>query len=629
MEALDTSKSESIQDAVLNENTSQEELSSTPAADPQTVAATSATETNTETESSEKAPEAPAKETPRTKETVVAELRTLAAKDAADISGDELSRLKQQFYALRNEELAAEREAWKEAGNAAEDFVASSDVLEDEFKALMASIKDKKAELRAALEQQLQANCERKKAIIEKIGEMSADADNANRFFQQVRDLQTEFKEIGPVPDQATTEIWKAYQEVVEKFYDQLKINKELRDYDFKKNLGEKEAIVAEAEKLLSEEDVVVAFKRLQSLHEQWRAIGPVPKELRETIWNRFKEASTEINRRYQAHFEERKQREKENEDAKTALCERIEAIEYDGLSSYSAWDEKTALIIEAQNEWKKIGYASRKANNQLFTRFRETCDKFFAAKAEFFKNMKDNLSANLEKKIALCERAEALKDSTEWRKTTEELTALQKEWKTIGAVAKKHSEQVWRRFVDACDHFFEQKKKSTSGARKTERENLKLKNEIIAQLKALEVDAMERGEAVKALKDLQAKWQEVGHVPFGEKDNIYEAYRSVVNELYQKLNLSQRGSRMASFETSINEMADDRSRLYRERERLARAYEQRRNELQTYENNMGFLSAKSKNAGSMLRDMERRMQHLRDDIEDLRQKISVIDGKL
>lgn len=566
---------------------------------------------------------------PATKESILAALKLLSEKEPAEITNEEVSRLKQQFYAIRNEEQRSEREAFVEAGNQPEAFQPASDETEEAFKAILATVKEKKAEQRAAIEAEQQKNYERKKEIIDKILEMGSDVDNANRFFQQVRDLQNEFKEIGEVPAPVAADLWKSYQDAVEKFYDQLKINKELRDYDFKKNLSEKELLVAEADKLRGEEDVITAFRRLQELHEQWRSIGPVPKEVREEIWGRFKDISAEINKRYQTFFEERKARERENELAKEALCERIESYEFDKLSTYAAWDEMTKQIIAAQEEWKKIGYASRKSNNALFARFRETCDKFFAAKAEFFRGMKDTLSRNLEKKIALCERAEALKDSTEWRKTADELAALQKEWKTIGAVAKKHSDQVWRRFLAACDYFFEQKKKNNSGTRRTERANLEQKNEIIDKLKALDLEALGREEAIKAVKDLQAEWQSVGHVPFSEKDNIYEAYRAVVNELYQKLDISQRGSRMASFENTINEIGNDENRLYRERERLMRIYEQRRSELQTYENNMGFLSAKSKNAGSMLKDMERRMQRLKDDIADLEKKIAVIDSKL
>lgn len=566
---------------------------------------------------------------PVTKESLVEALKLLSEKDAAEIGTDEVARLKQQFYAIRNEEQRRQREAFVEAGNQAEAFEPQADPMEESFKALLATVKEKKAEQRAAVEAQQQDNYNRKKAIVDKINEMGADVDNANRFFQQVRDMQTEFKEIGEVPAPLSGDLWKSYQEAVEKYYDQLKINKELRDYDFKKNLAEKEALVAEAEKLCGEEDIIAAFRRLQTLHDQWRNIGPVPKEVREEIWGRFKDLSADINKRYQAFFEERKARERENEEAKEAICQRVEAFEIDKLSTFAAWDETTKKIIEAQEDWKKIGFASRKSNNLLFARFRESCDKFFAAKAEFFRTMKDALTKNLERKIALCERAEALKDSTEWRKTADEFVAMQKEWKTIGAVAKKHSDQVWRRFLAACDYFFDQKKKNMSGTRRTERANLEQKNEIIDKLKAINTEELDRDAAIKAVKDLQAEWQSVGHVPFSEKDAVYEAYRAVVNELYQKLDLSQRGSRMASFENSINEMGNDENRLYRERERLMRVYEQRKSELQTYENNMSFLSAKSKNAGTMMRDMERRVQRLKDDLTDLGKKIQVIDSKL
>lgn len=566
---------------------------------------------------------------PATKESILEEVKALADKDAADIASDEVAHLKQKFYAIRNEEQRLEREAFVAAGNAEEAYEPTADEVEEAFKTALATIKEKKAEQRAAIEAELQQNYERKKAIVDKLVEMSSDADNVNRVFPQVREMQNEFKEIGEVPAPVAAELWKNYQDAVERFYDQLKINKELRDYDFKKNLTEKEALVAEAEKLREEEDVIAAFRKLQTLHEQWRQIGPVPKEVREEIWGKFKDLSAEINKRYQAFFEERKAQERQNEEAKVAICERIEALDFAALNTYAAWDEMTKQIIAAQEDWKKIGYASRKSNNALFARFRETCDKFFAAKAEFFHHMKDVLAKNLEKKIALCERAEALKDSTEWRKTAEELAALQKEWKTIGAVAKKHSDQVWRRFLAACDYFFEQKKKNNSGTRRTERANLEQKHEIIDKLKAIDTTATDRAEAIKKVKDLQAEWQSVGHVPFSEKDAVYEAYRAICNELYEKLDMSQRGSRMASFENTINEIGNDQNRLYRERERLMRAYEQRRGELQTYENNLGFLSAKSKNGDSMLRDMQRRMQRIKDDIADLEKKIKVIDSKL
>lgn len=627
MEPRDISMPSDALDQSLNE-------AATPvAADPANISTPVSEPSTPEAAASDETPAAPAAEVPArepaTKETIIAELRILADKEPAEISGEEVSRLKQQFYAIHNDEQRREREAYVEAGNAPETFAPAPDADEETFKTLLATVKEKKAEQRAAIEAEQQRNCERKKEIIVKIIEMSGDVDNANRFFQQVRDLQNEFKEIGEVPAPVAAELWKNYQDAVEKFYDQLKINKELRDYDFKKNLTEKELIVAEAEKLREDSDVVAAFRRLQELHDQWRSIGPVPKDVREEIWGRFKEISSDVNKRYQAFFEERKARERENEAAKEAICERIEAYDYSSLKSYAAWDEMTKLIIAAQEEWKKIGFASRKTNNPLFARFRSTCDKFFNAKAEFFRGMKDTLTQNLEKKIALCERAEAIKDSTDWRKTADELSALQKEWKTIGAVTKKHSDQVWHRFLAACDYFFEQKKKNNSGTRRTERANLEQKNEIIERLKAIDTAKLGRDEAIKAVKDLQAEWQSVGHVPFNEKDKVYDTYRTLVNGLYQRLDITQRGSRMASFENTINEIGHDENRLYRERERLMRTYEQRRSELATYENNMGFLSAKSKNADSMLRDMERRVQRLKDDIADLEKKIAVIDSKL
>lgn len=564
------------------------------------------------------------------KDEILDEVRRISVLDAADISAEEISRLKQQFYTLRNEELRAERETFlSEEGNKAEDFVAASDPVEETFKDLLGVIRDKKAAQRAAIEAEQQSNYERKKAIISKLVEMSADADNVNRMFPEVRDMQAQFKEIGEVPQQYSSEIWKNYQDAVEKFYDQLKINKELRDYDFKKNLADKEALVAEAEKLQSEEDVIVAFKKLQELHDQWRAIGPVPKEVREEIWGKFKDLSTSINKRYQDFFVERKAKERENEDAKTAICERVEALDFSSLGTYAAWDSMTKEFMEAQADWKKLGFASRKANAELFARFRAACDKFFAAKAVFFKQMKDVLATNLERKIALCERAEALKDSTDWRATADELTRMQKEWKTIGAVAKKYSDQVWHRFLAACDYFFEQKKKNTSGTRRNERANLEQKQEIIEKLKALDANTPEREAAIKTLKDLQAEWQSVGHVPFAEKDAIYDAYRAVVNRIYSKWDNARRDSRMESFESSLSEIGGDTNRLYRERERLLRIYEQRRSELNTYENNMGFLSARSKNADSMLRDMQRRMQRLKDDLAELETKIKTIDSKL
>ena len=555
-------------------------------------------------------------------------LSELAQKDASEIGRDEVGRLKQQFYAIRKVEIEKEKAEFLEKGNEESAFAAKEDESEAKFKEILNVIKEKKAALLAAQEAERQNNYEQKAKIVEEIKTLAADTDNVNRTFTQFKDLQQAFKNIGEVPPTLSTELWKQYQDAVEAYYDQLKINKELRDYDFKKNLDMKQLLCDEAEKLAEEDDVVVAFKRLQDLHDKWREVGPVAKDIREEIWGRFKYASAVINKKYQAFFEERKAREQENEDAKTAICERIEALDFEALKGYSEWDEMTKVILEAQEDWKKLGYASKKMNNALFARFRETCDKFFEKKANYFKTMKDELASNLEKKIALCEKAEALKDSTDWKKTTDAFVALQKEWKTIGAVAKKHSDVVWKRFLAACDYFFEEKKKKTSGVRQTEQANLKLKKEIIAKLGEIAEDTP-REDAIKQVKELMAQWQQVGHVPYREKDKVYEAYRTKVDELYKRFDMRGSQARMNNFEDSVNEMSGDENKLYRERERLMRNYEQKRNELNTYENNLGFFNSKSKSGDTMLRDLERKIQRIKEDLATLEQKIKVIDSHL
>lgn len=562
------------------------------------------------------------------KEQIVELATEISAKSAIEISRDEITKIKQQFYSIRKAELETEKAEFLEKGNEEAAFAPKPDVLEEKFKEILNNIKEKKAALLAEQEATRQANYEQKSAIINEINEMAADTDNVNRLFPKFKELQQEFKSIGEVSPTVVSELWKSYQDAVERFYDQLKINKDLRDYDFKKNFDIKQLLCSEAEKLADETDIILAFKRLQDLHEKWRETGPVAKEIREEIWTRFKDASATINKKYQAFFEERKSREQENEIAKTAICERIEALDFESLKSYAAWDEMTKVIITAQEDWKKLGFASKKMNNALFARFRETCDKFFAMKAEYFKRMKDDFNNNLEKKIALCERAEALKDSTDWKKTTDELVALQKEWKTIGTVAKKHSEVVWKRFLAACDYFFEQKKKNTSSTRREEQANLKAKNDIITILQNIAPNA-DKEDVKKQVKELTTKWQQIGHVPFKDKDKVYDAYRNALNELYDKFDLKESKANFANFENAINEMNGDENKLYRERERLLRSYEQKRNELQTYENNLGFFNSKSKTGDSMLREMERKIQRIKEDLVTIEKKIGVIDSKL
>lgn len=563
-----------------------------------------------------------------TKEALLAAAKSLSDKSPADYSGDDVRRLRQQYNTLRRNEVDTERAAWIEAGNAAADFVETEDAAGAEILGLLNTIKERKAAYAAEQEAQRADNLRRKNEIVDAIIALAEDTDNVNRTFPRYRELQDEFNAIGDVPPTDETSIWKRFQDARERYSDNLKINKELRDYDFKKNLDTKQLLLNEAEGLINEADVITAYRRLQELHIKWRRIGPVAKEIREDIWNRFKNASAEVNKRYQAHFEARKARESENEAGKTALCERIEALDLTSYKTFNAWDEATKSVIETQNDWKKLGFASRKMNNQLFARFREACDKFFAAKAEFFKNTRDEFARNLAAKTALAERAEALKDSTDWRAATDEFVAMQKEWKTIGTVAKKHSDAVWQRFLAACDHFFEQKKKATSGVRRTESANLKAKRDVIARLDTIDAETP-REEALAKLRELQNEWQQIGHVPFKEKDKVYEEYRTKVNALRDMLNVRENRARMNRFETAVSEIENDGDKLYRERERLLRSAEVKRNELRTYENNLGFLSSKSKSGDSMLREFQRKIERIKSDLEMIDEKVRLIDSKL
>ncbi len=540
---------------------------------------------------------------------------------------ERVAQIKGAFFALRKEEISKEKAAFVESGNEEEAFVAQEDEIEHKIKELLAEFKEKRAEFNAEQEAEKQTNLEKKNKIIEEIKAISQDTDNINRQFAHVQQLQQEFKAIGEVPSTSTTEVWKAYQVAIENFYDLLKINKELRDYDFKKNLEVKQQLCEGAEALDEETDVIAAFKKLQALHDKWRETGPVAKEIREELWARFKNASAVINKKHQAYFEERKASEKVNADAKTALCEEIEKIETDGLKTYAAWDDTTKQIIALQEEWKKLGFASRKVNTALYARFRKSCDEFFTKKAAFFKSMKEELAANLAKKTELCEKAEALKDSTDWKETSDALIALQKEWKTIGPVVKRHSDAVWKRFIEACDYFFEQKKKQTSSQRSVEHENLKAKKELIAQVNVILDSEEEVEDAPQKIRELMSKWQSIGHVPFKEKDKIYAAYKEVIDKTFEKFDMKAIRSRLSNFENTMSQSGSDK--VYHEREKLVRTYEQKCNELKTYENNMGFFNATSKSGNTIVKEMERKIANLKDEIALLEQKIKIIDEKI
>ena len=565
----------------------------------------------------------------QTKEEVLVRAQEIAASEEGS-DRQELDTLKQLFYKYRKAELMADRAAFIEAGGEADAFMPQLDPAEEAFKVAMQTIRQRRAEQQAEQDRIKQENLKRKLAIIERIKEMAASPEEANKSYDEFRSLQAEWKEIKTVPAENATELWKNYQLYVEQFYDLLKMNSEMREYDFRKNLEAKTRLCEMAEKLAEEKDVISAFNQLQALHQEYKEIGPVAKDLREDIWNRFKAASTVINKRHQDHFLALKAQEEENLIRKTTLCEQVEALDIAALKSFAEWNAKTEQIIALQAEWKTIGYAPQRMNTQIFERFRAACDKFFQQKAEYFKTFKNELNENLAKKTALAERAEALKDSTEWRSTSDALIQLQKEWKTIGAIPHKYSEALWKRFIEACDHFFEEKNKATAGQRNEEKENMAHKQAIIEQLQALLEDPTQN-DAVQRVRELQKEWNEVGHVPFREKDALYKKYRTACDALYKQFNLSAQSRRLNSFKTRLRDNVSENGTggLGRDHDRMMRAYEALRNEIQTYENNIGFLSASSKKGNSLVDEMKRKVDKQKEELQLLAQKIKAIEEEM
>ena len=551
------------------------------------------------------------------------------ASDVENASKADIDSLKQAFYKLHNAEQEAAKQQHVDNGGSIEEFVPQPDAAEEEFKKVMSVIKEKRNELAAELEKQKEMNYQVKLSIIEELKDLVESPDDANKNFTEFKKLQQQWNEVTLVPQAKVNELWKNYQLYVEKFYDLLKLNNEFREYDFKKNLEIKTHLCEAAEKLAEEPDVVSAFHQLQKLHAEFRDTGPVAKELREEIWARFKAASTVVNRRHQQHFEAQKEAERNNLDQKTVICEIIESIDYSELTTFAAWDNKTQEVIALQSKWKTIGYAPQKMNVKIFERFRKACDEFFHKKSDFFKQLKENMNENLEKKRALCEKAESLKDSTDWKATAEILAKLQKEWKTIGPVAKKHSDAIWKRFITACDYFFEQKNKATSSQRSLEQENLEKKKAILEKLAAIGKDA-DAEEAVQQVRDLMKEWNGIGYVPIKDKDKIYKQYRTLIDNLFERFNLNASNKKLSNFKSSISTIQDGNPQtLYREREKLVRVAENMKNELLTYENNLGFLNASSKKGNSLLTELNRKVEKLKGDIELIKQKIKVIDDSL
>ena len=560
----------------------------------------------------------------QSKEEVIARLQVIdQQEEPAD--KNELDALKQTFYRLRNAEVEAARKAFEENGGLPEAFTSPKDEFEQQFKEIMGSIKEKLNALKAEEEQEKLNNLEKKLAIIERIKELAESPEDTNKAYNEFKKLQTEWNEIKNIPVAKVNEVWKSYQLHCEKFYDLIKLNNEFREYDFKKNLEIKIHLCEAAEKLAEEEDVISAFHQLQKLHQEFREAGPVAKEQREEIWNRFKAASTIINRRHQQHFEGIKEKEQRNLDEKTVICEIVEGMEYDKMTTFQDWHDKTEEILALQAKWKTIGFAPQKVNTKIFERFRAACDDFFRRKAEHFKTLKGNMNENLEKKKQMCEKAESLKNSTDWKTTADILTKLQKEWKETGPVAKKYSESLWKRFITACDYFFEQKSKGEAEHRTVEQENLEKKKAIIEKLELINQEAAPSEKAGNTIRSLMKEWNSIGHVPFKDKDKIYKQYRAVVDALFNKLNMSASKKKLSNFKSSLSKETN----MYREREKLVRTYENLKNEIKTYENNIGFLTSSSKKGNSLVTEMNRRIEKLKADLELITQKIAVIDESM
>ena len=560
------------------------------------------------------------------KKEIVERIKTIADSEETPEKA-EIDHLKTSFYRLHVAEREAQQKAYLEAGGEPEKYQVMPDEEEEAFKAAMAVIKEKRQKAFLEQEDLKQENLKKKEAIIEKIKTMATTPEEANSNFQEFKVLQQEWKTIKPVPAEKVNELWRNYQLYVEQYYDLLNLNREAREYDFKKNLEKKTQLCEAAEKLADESDVISAFHQLQDLHQEYRETGPVEKELREQVWQRFKAASTVINKRHQQHFEEIRAEEEENLVKKTALCEKIEDIVKQERKNTSDWDSQSKEIIALQQEWKTIGFTPQKMNTKIFERFRAACDEFFTKKGEYFKELKEKYAENAKRKQELVEKAQALKDSTDWKKTSDKLIALQKEWKTIGMVPKRLGDQLWEDFLAACNHFFEARNAVYADERNEERENLAKKNEIIEKLKQLAEGAVENLQ--EEMRKLTDEFNSIGHVPFKEKDKMFKEYHETLDKLYKTLNIKASRRRMDNFRNNLKKVAQrGENAIDNERGRLMRRFEQLKQEINTYENNLGFLNISSKKGNSLIDDMNRRVQKLKDELAETKQKIKTIDAE-
>lgn len=580
------------------------------------------TATSNETTETTTAAEKPAE--PKTKAEVIEVLKQIVY-NGGNVERTELDHLKMLYYRFHNADVASAREKFIEEGGKAEDFMPAPDMDEDNFKAQLSLIREMRNKAAEALEAEKQQNLKRKQEIIERIKALAATPEDADKGYNEVKELQAEWKELKAVPAENATELWKNYQLYTEQFYDQLRLNHEMRAYDFKKNLEIKTHLCEAAEKLADVEDPISAFHQLQKLHQEYRETGPVAKELRDEIWKRFKDASTVINKRHQDHFEAIKAKEEENLAKKTELCQQVEALEFDGLKTYAQWEEMTKQVLAIQAEWKTVGFTPRKVNAEIFERFRMACDRFFQAKTAYFKANREKLNANLTAKNALIEKAEALKDSTDWGATTNKFVELQKEWKAIGPVAHKVSDAIWKRFNDACNYFFEQKNAANAGQRKEEEANLELKKGVIAELEKLVENASD--DLLKSVRELQARWNEIGHVPYSKKEKMYRRYRELCDKIYDTLHETAGRRRMDNFRKNVADKGG--SELTRERGRLQNALENKKQEIQNYETNLTFFRSSSKKGNSLVADIEKKVERLKEDLNEIVEKIKAVNEQI
>lgn len=573
---------------------------------------------NTESNATEKRPE------PTSKCEVVERLKEIVY-NGGNVERTELEHLKMLYYRFHNAEVTAARDLFISEGGKAEDFRPAPDMEEENFKAQFSLIRELRNKAAQAVETEKQANLKRKQEIIERIKELATTPEAADKGYNEVKDLQAEWKEIKQVPAENATELWKNYQLYTEQFYDQLRLNHEMRAYDFKKNLEIKTHLCEAAEKLAEVEDPISAFHQLQKLHQEYREAGPVAKEMREQIWKRFKDASTIINKRHQDHFEQIKAQEEQNLEKKTELCQKVENIDLEPLKTYAQWEEITKQILAYQAEWKTIGFTPRKVNNEIFERFRTACDRFFQAKTTYFKANREKLNANLAAKNSLVEKAEALKDSTDWGTTTNKFIELQKQWKTIGAVPHKVSDAIWKRFNDACNYFFDKKTEANAGQRKEEEANLEIKKGIIADLEKLASETTDS--MLQTVRDLQTRWNETGHVPYSKKEKIYRRYRELCDKIYDTLHESAGRRRMDNFRKNVADKGG--SELTRERSRLQSIFDAKKQEIQTYETNLTFFRSSSKKGNSLVADIEKKVTRLKSDLEEISQKIKAVADQI